>query len=219
MPPILAAFRDPLPPRAALLVAVAIIGANTLYCLAYSALAGRGETVAEGIGWSVVNILPWLVAFEAGKRSRRPALAVAAALALSLALGLLIGRFQGVGFELVRRLPGAALTLAALWLAARARARAAPAPAPGALPLLPQQIAWVAAAGNYVELHGAGRPVLHRAPLSAVAAALAPSGFVRIHRSILVDRRRIARVGRDDVLLDDGTSLKLGKRYRAELGG
>jgi DNA-binding LytR/AlgR family response regulator len=75
----------------------------------------------------------------------------------------------------------------------------------------------VSAAGNYVELRGSGRTVLHRAPLSHVQAELERHGFVRIHRSILVRRERIARVRRNDVILTDGTSLKTGKRYRSTL--
>ncbi len=87
----------------------------------------------------------------------------------------------------------------------------------GQLPLCPSQVDWVSAAGNYVELRSGGRAVLHRAPISHVQAELERHGFVRIHRSILVRRERIARVRPNDVILHDGTCLKTGKRYRSSL--
>lgn len=73
------------------------------------------------------------------------------------------------------------------------------------------------AAGNYVEIRAAGRTRVERTSLAAVERRLARHGFVRIHRSTLVRRDRIARVRPADVILADGTSLKTGKRYRAGL--
>jgi DNA-binding LytR/AlgR family response regulator len=90
-------------------------------------------------------------------------------------------------------------------------------PAQVELPLSVDQIDWIAAAGNYVEIRGAGRTLIRRMPLSAVERELDGRGFVRIHRSRLVRRDRIVRVRPDDVILLDGTSLKIGKRYRAAL--
>ena len=120
-------------------------------------------------------------------------------------------------FELARRLPGATLTLTLLMLVRRHEVRTSTGSV--TLPLPPERIAWVAAAGNYVELHGGERPLLVRAPLAAVEATLKPHGFVRIHRSTLVNRQRVARVRNVDLLLDDGRSLKLGPRFRAQLLG
>lgn len=213
-------LRAPLKPQHQLLGAAVALLAVTLYCLAYNRLQGEAEPPAEAAAWALINILPWLAAVEAGKRSRRPggkALALGAALIASLGLGLMLGDGGPLDFELVRRLPGllvAAGLLAAVALAAPRRAAAG---LPLALPLAPAQIDWVSAAGNYVELHGGGRTILHRAPLSGVERLLAGHGFVRIHRSLLVRRDRIARVRPLDILLDDGTSLKTGKRYRASL--
>jgi DNA-binding LytR/AlgR family response regulator len=87
----------------------------------------------------------------------------------------------------------------------------------GEIPLLPRQIDWVRAAGNYIELRAAGRTIVHRSSISAAERDLAEHGFVRIHRSTLVRRDRIARVRPQDVVLTDGTHLKVGKRYRATL--
>lgn len=211
-----ALIREPLAPRAALGAACGLAAAVAGYCLAYTGLAGRSEGLSEALAWAVVNVLPWFAAFEAAKRGQPSALVLAAALAGSMLLHLAVYGLPGQPlFELVRRLPGALLVLALLGLGRVAEARAARPPA--ALPLLPRQIDWIGAAGNYVELHSGGRTIVHRAPLAAVEAELAEHGFVRIHRSTLVRRSAIARVRSVDILLADGTSLKLGKRYRSAL--
>jgi len=117
-------------------------------------------------------------------------------------------------FELVRRIPALLLSTALL---AFGRIPAAKVRETGDLPLLPRQIDWVSAAGNYVELHVGGRTIVHRASLRAVEAKLAQHNFVRIHRSTLVRRDAVARVRPNDLLLHDGTSLATGKRYRSTL--
>ncbi len=86
------------------------------------------------------------------------------------------------------------------------------------LPLLPRQIEWIAAAGNYVELHGAaGQTRIHRAPLRSVETVLETKGFVRIHRSTLVRADRIEKIESGHVRLASGKRLRVGPRYRAEL--
>ena len=85
------------------------------------------------------------------------------------------------------------------------------------LPLLPRQIDWVSAAGNYVELRAGARTIIHRSSIAAMESELVPHGFVRIHRSLLVSRERIAKVRPQDIILHDGTHLKIGKRYRTAL--
>jgi DNA-binding LytR/AlgR family response regulator len=62
-----------------------------------------------------------------------------------------------------------------------------------------------------------GCTVVQRASIGALERDLAKHGFVRIHRSMLVRRDRIARVRPQDVVLHDGTLLPVGKRYRAAL--
>lgn len=190
-----------------------------LYCVAYTAFAGRAETFGESLGWAITNICPWLLAIEAGKRARTgldSAGILAAALVASLMLGYLTGvSNEALAFEAVRRLPAlgfsaAAVALLRSWLGRSASDN-------GEIPLLPRQIDWVRAAGNYIELRAAGRTVVLRSSIAAAERKLAEHGFVRIHRSILVRRDRIARVRPQDVVLVDGTHLRIGKRYRAAL--
>jgi LytTr DNA-binding domain len=189
-----------------------------LYCVGYSRLSGHQETLPESLGWAVVNICPWLVALEFAKRAPRwmeaSAILVGAGL-VSLLLGLALGiGGSNLEFEAWRRVPpllavAALVALLRSGLAARAES--------AEIPLLPRQIDWVRAAGNYVELRAAERTVVHRSPIGSIERELASHGFVRIHRSTLVRRDRIARVRTEDVVLHDGTHLKIGKRYRAAL--
>jgi DNA-binding LytR/AlgR family response regulator len=83
------------------------------------------------------------------------------------------------------------------------------------------EIAQVAAAGNYVEIESGGRTLLHRATLAAIEAELGP-GFVRVHRSRLVNRDAIRRIetnqsGDFDIVLADGARAKGSRRYRAAI--
>jgi hypothetical protein len=84
------------------------------------------------------------------------------------------------------------------------------------------EVAWIEAAGNYVELHRGATPILHRAPLSAMERRLQGAGFVRIHRSRLVRRSAVAQVeskpsGDYVVRLMDGRELAGSRRYRRPL--
>jgi len=54
-----------------------------------------------------------------------------------------------------------------------------------------EEIEWIEARDNYVQLHGEGGPFLLRHTLGALERSLANAGFVRVHRSALV---RIAAV-------------------------
>lgn len=83
-------------------------------------------------------------------------------------------------------------------------------------------VQWVEAAGNYVELHRSGAPLLHRASLSEMERRLSGSGFVRIHRSRLVRRGAVAAVeskpaGDFMVRLRDGRELAGSRRFRRPL--
>lgn len=215
----IAAIREPLTPRQLALATVGTAAAVALYCLGYAALAGRQETLSQSLLWAAVNVAPWVPALELAKRARgAPGVAAALALGLlaSLLLGLIASNGASIGFEAWRRVPALfaviAITLALRWNRHGALRGAAEPP-----PLLPRQIEWVQAAGNYVELRADGRTVIYRRPLSALEQELKPHGFVRIHRSMLVRRDCIARIRPNDVVLADGTHLKIGKRYRAGL--
>jgi two-component system LytT family response regulator len=83
---------------------------------------------------------------------------------------------------------------------------------------------WVEAMDNYVRLH-VGRDVhVMRETLSNLEARLAGTTFLRIHRSSIVNIDRIREVqpwfaGDYVVILNDGTKLTTGRRYRAAVQG
>jgi hypothetical protein len=78
-----------------------------------------------------------------------------------------------------------------------------------------------AAAGNYVEIVWAGRTLLHRSTLAALAERLGP-GFARIHRGRIVRRAAVRSIETDKsgdfaVTLENGAVLRGSRRYRAAL--
>jgi len=73
-------------------------------------------------------------------------------------------------------------------------------------------ILWLAAAGNYVELHLPGRTLLHRITLNRLEALLDPALFLRVHRGAIVRRDQLARLA----TTGDGTH-RLGLRCGAEV--
>jgi len=86
------------------------------------------------------------------------------------------------------------------------------------------EVVWVEANGDYARLHTASDSHLVRVPLSALERRWAGSGFVRIHRSLLVDTNRVLEVrtdsGRTVVLLPGPggpVSLQVARRHAREL--
>ncbi len=71
-------------------------------------------------------------------------------------------------------------------------------------------------------MHVGKKSWLLRETVSAMEQRLAPHGFVRIHRSTLVNIQRVIelrslRDGEFTVVLGDGTALKLSRSYRDAL--
>jgi len=83
-------------------------------------------------------------------------------------------------------------------------------------------IEWLQASGNYVNLHLNGRDYPLRSTIAGIEAKLDPNRFIRIHRSYIVDLTRIASIepldsGDARVHLRDGASLPCSRRYRQRL--
>jgi two-component system LytT family response regulator len=84
------------------------------------------------------------------------------------------------------------------------------------------EIDWVEADGDYVSVHVGAKSWLLRETIAAAEARLALSGFVRIHRSTLVNIYCVRELlplskGEFTVVLLDGTELKLSRNYRYAL--
>lgn len=86
------------------------------------------------------------------------------------------------------------------------------------------EIDWIAAAGDYAEIHAGTRSRLTDQSLTALADTLPLAQFARIHRSAIVrlDRvRRVQGIGRGDAELElyNGRRLRLSRRFRGSLSG
>jgi two-component system, LytTR family, response regulator len=84
------------------------------------------------------------------------------------------------------------------------------------------EIDWIEAADYYAALHVGEKTHLLRRSMSELEQDLDPAKFCRIHRSNIVnlDRVRGLRLSEDgdyEVLLENGTNLRLSRRYRKQL--
>jgi len=83
-------------------------------------------------------------------------------------------------------------------------------------------IDWVDAAGDYMCVHAEGRTHVVRATMKQFEERLDPVDFQRIHRSTIVNLRRIRKLrpytnGEYFLTLDGGHELKLSRSYRDRL--
>ena len=83
-------------------------------------------------------------------------------------------------------------------------------------------IDWIEAADNYVNLHTGKEAHLHRETMTALEQKLPPSKFLRISRSAMVNVERIKELqpmfhGDYTVILQNGTKLTLSRGYRDAL--
>jgi two-component system LytT family response regulator len=84
------------------------------------------------------------------------------------------------------------------------------------------EIDWIEAADYYSCLHVSGKTHLLRRSMSELDQELDQGVFCRIHRSTIVKLDRVRGLklnqnGEYDVLLDNGTRLRLSRRYRKQL--
>lgn len=85
-----------------------------------------------------------------------------------------------------------------------------------------EEIDYIEAAGNYIKLHVGPQEFLTRETMNSFEARLSISEFVRIHRSVIVNRKRIKELkpwftGEYAVILDSGKELTLSRGYRDKL--
>ena len=76
-------------------------------------------------------------------------------------------------------------------------------------------IMYIESIGNYIKLHYTdGTSLLSKIPLHIVEEQLPQDEFIRIHRSFLVAKCRIASFSKSEVILKkDGKSLPVGRKY------
>jgi two-component system LytT family response regulator len=83
-------------------------------------------------------------------------------------------------------------------------------------------IDWIEAADYYVSLHAGTQTHLLRRSMADVEEELEQAAFCRIHRSAIVNLDRVGRLetnqdGATEVVLTNGTRLRLSRRYRRQL--
>jgi two-component system, LytTR family, response regulator len=83
-----------------------------------------------------------------------------------------------------------------------------------------EDIDWVEADRDYVSLHSGAKTWRLRETITAVEERFMRAGFLRIHRSVLVNASRVRALrpllkGEFTVILMDRTELKLSRNYRA----
>ncbi len=84
------------------------------------------------------------------------------------------------------------------------------------------EVDWIEAADYYACLHVGPKTHLLRRSMSELERDLEPAMFCRIHRSTIVNMERVRtlKLGEDgeyEVLLDNGTSLRMSRAYRKQL--
>jgi len=84
------------------------------------------------------------------------------------------------------------------------------------------EIDWIEAADYYACLHVGSRTHLIRRSMSELEGELDPTVFCRIHRSTIVNLDRVKSLnlneeGEYEVSLENGSSLRLSRRYRQQL--
>ena len=84
------------------------------------------------------------------------------------------------------------------------------------------EVDWIEAADNYVSLHVGKATHLLRETMTTLEARLDPTRFLRISRSLIVNKQRVKELhpmfhGDFALILQDGTKLNSSRNYRHKL--
>ncbi len=87
-----------------------------------------------------------------------------------------------------------------------------------------EDVSWIGAAGNYVELHTEGRSILHRIPMNRLAEHLDPAHFLRVHRGAILRPELVVSLevvgdGSYEASLRSGERVPVSERYVGSLRG
>lgn len=212
------------------------------YCLAHGLIADDLICLPRTLAWAVTSTLPWLGAWEGLKRMRakqgQPLQylmmtgILLAALGASVAAQYTLAAIYSVDADSLaqiayRLLPiPLAVAVAAMLLQPQP---ASPKEQPvepvfnvstrdGVLAVRAGEVEYVKAAGNYVELITGTRTLLMRTTLHELSGQLRGMGFVRVHRSVLVNAVHVQAVrrgprGRRIVRVRSGAQLPVGRQF------
>lgn len=216
------------------LASAVIIVVGAVYCSGYEALTTGYDNWPGSLAWAAYALLPWYLLFEwirrrEHDRSERLSAIKVAGLLVAVGVGTLLAEqvdyslgsasAPPVLLSLLRRAPGIAITLALLAvcrLVARPPTRESGDPAASILDNW-RSIRWIGAADNYLEVHYPERVAMVRMTMREAERQLAPLGFVRIHRSAIVNRSAVRAMEGEEVRLIDGQAVPIGKAFAANL--
>jgi hypothetical protein len=217
--------------------------AAAAYCLIHGLVIDVEMNLPRTLAWAVVSTLPWLCAWQGLKwLDTRPAqslqfllsvgvliAALFVCVALEYGLGAIYSTDTSSLAQIAYQLLPIPFGIAVVrWLMRPAKSarvsqgdRVLNVPTrQGTLAVRACDIEYIRAAGNYVELVSGDRTLLLRATLQDLCDQLSAVGFVRVHRSLLVNplhvvaTRRAPR-GRRIVELRSGAELPIGRQFGA----
>lgn len=84
------------------------------------------------------------------------------------------------------------------------------------------RIEWIESSGNYIKLHLPNTTHLIRSSLKNLQSKLNPLHFVRIHRSHIVNIKKVKEIepwfsGDSKIILKNGKTLKMSRNYKENL--
>jgi two-component system LytT family response regulator len=79
-----------------------------------------------------------------------------------------------------------------------------------------RDVEWIDACGNYVKIHAGGKTLIQRATLNGIAGRLPANKFARIHRSLIVNTRKVRELrrisgGRSFLVMASGEKLSANR--------
>ena len=79
-------------------------------------------------------------------------------------------------------------------------------------------ILYVEAMAGYSKIYRqSGRYIMTRVVLKKLSDILPPSQFIRIHRSFIISRDKVDSFNRQEVMLNTGTTLPIGRQYTTDV--
>ena len=224
----------PARPATILAPSAIIVLAGAVYCSGYEALTTGYDNWPGSLIWAAYALLPWYLLFEwirHREQMRGERLSGAAIASLLVAVGAASLLAEQVDYRLgdsspppvllslLRRAPGIVLTIGLIAVSRLVKRRDAGSVAePSAQALANwRAIRWIGAADNYLEIHYPDRVAMVRMTMREAERRLQRRGFVRIHRSAIVNRALIAAVAEEEVQLIGGDRLPVGRAFAANL--
>ena len=215
--------------------------AAAAYCLVHGLVIDVEMNLPRTMAWAVASTLPWLCAWQGLKRlDERPAqslqfllsagvliAALVVCVALEYALAAVYTADTDSLAQIVYRLlpiPVGIAVVRRLMQPAKPVQASAPDPVlevptrEGTLAVRACDIEYIKAAGNYVELVTGDRTLLMRATLQDLSDQLSAAGFLRVHRSLLVNPLHVVATrrgprGRRIIEVRSGAELPVGRQF------